>query len=156
MHSVMVISSMGHWTRWAEKSCKRRKSWQPFPSNGLRQIERRENSTNVLFHYGDRKLSSYEIKSNEIFETSSIIQNEPKFFQLSSVLNFLIWYEFEENASDRCWWACEPDNEKGAVQSEAMNLSIIHPVSKLFFPVDAHMSKMTCCRTWYRDAFYDR
>ena len=74
MHSVMVISSMGHWTRWAEKSCKRRKSWQPFPSNGLRQIERRENSTNVLFHYGDRKLSSYEIKSNEIFNDDNSIK----------------------------------------------------------------------------------
>ena len=61
-HSVMVISSMGHWTRWAEKSCKRRKSWQPFPSNGLRQIERRENSTNVLFHYGDK--NSRRMRSN--------------------------------------------------------------------------------------------
>jgi len=81
-HSVMVISSMGHWTRWAEKSCKRRKSWQPFPSNGLRQIERRENSTNVLFHYGDRKLSSYEIKSNEIFNDDNsfkIYQNSSNF-----------------------------------------------------------------------------
>ena len=86
-HSVMVISSMGHWTRWAEKSCKRRKSWQPFPSNGLRQIERRENSTNVLFHYGDKNsrhmrsnLTKYSInyRLNNMLLNSYIHPKEPK------------------------------------------------------------------------------